>query len=51
MEAQLLHFADNTDAWANRFERLLEYASDGERGAMKRPDNIDRFVYIPLNKD
>jgi 3'-5' exoribonuclease len=51
MEAQLLHFADNTDAWANRFERILEYASDGERGSMKKPDNIDRFIYIPLKKD
>ncbi|HPU95404.1 MAG: 3'-5' exoribonuclease YhaM [Firmicutes bacterium ADurb.Bin153] len=50
MEAQLLHFADNTDAWANRFERALEYAGEGERGTMKRPDNMDRFIYIPLKR-
>ncbi|HOA14960.1 MAG TPA: HD domain-containing protein [Bacillota bacterium] len=50
MEAQLLHFADNTDAWANRFERAIEYANDGERGTMKKPDNFDRYIYIPLKK-
>ena len=51
MEAQLLHFADNTDAWANRFERAIGYASDADRGSMKKPDNLDRFIYIPLKKD
>lgn len=50
MEAQLLHFADNTDAWANRFERALAYASEADRGSMKRPENMDRYIYIPLKK-